>query len=212
MADGRMEIRHPFRGTMEVELDADGRIRTLDAANTTRKLTVERVDDLDVDGPRPGLRAAGRQGAGIGALSGRGEAVGEIGGADVAVDYGVPREAGPGHLRRAGPLRRGVADGREPGHAPDHDRDLVIGGARGPGRQLHPLHHPGPREWTLIINSATDITGTAHDPATDFARVTMGSGRWTETVEAFTIEVDEDGYLRMQWDRTEAYVPVRAAP
>ena len=47
--DGAVTVRHPFRGPMSVEADADGRLLTLDAGATTRKLVVRRVADVDVE-------------------------------------------------------------------------------------------------------------------------------------------------------------------
>jgi hypothetical protein len=67
---------------------------------------------------------------------------------------------------------------------------------------------PGPDSWTLIINSATGITGTAYDQANDFARVTIPVRAMDEEVEPFTILVEDTpagGVLLFRWDRTEAY-------
>ncbi len=207
--DGRMEIQHPFRGTMDVVVDGTGHIITLDAANTTRKLTVERVPDLDIAALARDFARRDAAGAAIGALSGRGEAVGTIGGATVVVDYGVPKKRGRDIFGALVPFDEVWRTGANRATHLTTDRDLVIGGTRLPAGSYTLFSIPGPDEWTLIINSATDITGTAHDPATDFARVPMRVRSLDGTVEDFTIEVDEAGFLRMRWDRTEAYVPVR---
>ncbi len=211
LADRRIEIRHPYRGTMDVVVGEDGGIRTLDAANTTRKLTVERVEDLDV------VELAGRfaeldhRGEGVGALSGRGEATGQIGGATLAVDYGVPHKRGRDIFGALVPYDEVWRTGANRATHLTTDRDLVIGGERVPAGAYTLFTIPGPDAWTLIINSATDITGTAYDPETDFARVPMRVRALDRTVEDFTIEVDPEGFLRLRWDRTEAYVPVEPA-
>ncbi len=85
----------------------------------------------------------------------------------------------------------------------------MIGGAEVPAGTYTLFTMPGPEEWTLIISRATDINGTSYDPDQDLARVPMEVRPVDRTVEDFTIAVDPDGYLRMRWDRTEAYVPVR---
>lgn len=209
LGDGRMQIRHPFRGTMEVEVDAEGRIRTLDASGTTRKLFVERVDDVDVTALARDFARRDAAGRGVGALSGRGEAEGQIGGAHVVVDYGVPQKRGREIFGGLVPFDEVWRTGANRATHLTTDADLMIGDAEVPAGSYTLFTIPGPREWTLIINRATDINGTAYDPATDLARVPMQVRSLDRTVEDFTVEVDREGFLRMRWDRTEAYVPVR---
>lgn len=207
--DGRLEIRHPYRGAMAVTVDERGGILTLDASATTRKLTLERVEELDVIGLAREFARRDAAGAGVGALSGRGEAVGTIGGARIAVDYGVPRKRGRDIFGALVPFGDVWRTGANRATHLTTNRDLVVGGTRVPAGSYTLFTIPGPDDWTLIINSATDITGTAHDPDQDFARIPMDVRTLDRTVEDFTIVVDEDGFLRLQWDRTEAYVPVR---
>ena len=205
-------IRHPYRGTMAVSIDALGRILALDAAGTTRKLTVERVEALDVPALARGFAEREDRGAGIGALSGRGEAEGEIGGASVVVDYGVPRKRGREIFGALVPFGEVWRTGANRATHLTTDRDLVVGGTRVPAGSYTLFTIPGPDAWTLIVSRKTDITGTAYDPAADLARIPMEVRSLPETVEAFTIAVDPDGWLRLQWDRTEAMVRVRPAP
>jgi membrane dipeptidase len=207
--DGRVEIRHPFRGSMEVVVDEAGRIRSLDATATTRKLTVERVDDLDVVRLAREFAERDGRGEGVGALSGRAEVIGEIGGAHVAVDHGVPHRRGRDIFGALVPFGEVWRTGANRATHLTTDQDLVIAGQPLPAGGYTLFTIPGPEEWTLIINSATDINGTAYDPATDFARVPMRVRTLDRTVEDFTIEVDPEGFLRMSWDRTEAYVTLR---
>lgn len=210
LGEGRMQIRHPFRGTMEVDVDGHGRIRTLDASGTTRKLMVQRVDHLAVGELARDFAERDAAGRGIGALSGRGEAVGEIDGAGVAVDYGVPRKRGREIFGALVPFDEVWRTGANRATHLTTDADLVIGGTPVPAGTYTLFTVPGPDRWTLIISRATDINGTAYDPAQDFARVPMDVRSLDGTVEEFTIVVDPDGYLRMRWDRTEAYVSVRS--
>ena len=210
---GQVTIRHPYRGTMAVNADERGRIQLLDAAGTTRKVVVRRVDPDDID-----LRALAREfaarearGGGIGDLSGRGEAEGEISGASVVVDYGRPRKRGREIFGALVPFGEVWRTGADRATHLTTDRDLVIGETRVPAGTYTLFTIPGPEEWTLIVNRKTDIGGTGYDASADFARIPMDVRSLPETVEEFTIRVDPDGFLRLQWDRTEAVVPVRPA-
>ncbi len=209
LPEGRVEIRHPFRGTMEVDVDGSGRIRRLDASGTTRKLMVERVAELDVTALAREYARRDAAGRGIGALSGRGEAAGEIDGATVVVDYGVPHKRGRDIFGALVPYGEVWRTGANRATHLTTDADLRVGDAAVPAGSYTLFTIPGPDQWTLIINRATDITGTAYDPATDLGRVPMQVRALDRTVEDFAIVVDPAGFLRLRWDRTEAYVPVR---
>jgi hypothetical protein len=74
---------------------------------------------------------------------------------------------------------------------------------------------PGPREWTLIVNSETGQTGTAHKPDKDLFKIPMKVSAAPQTVERFTIGVtpgERGGELYMEWDATRASVPFTVAP
>lgn len=200
----RLTLRHPFRGSMEVRRGPAGGIGTLDAGNTTRALTVERVASVPV--AELARRYAGR---GIGALSGRAEAEGTIGGANIVVDYGVPRKRGREIFGALVPYGEVWRTGANRATHLTTDRDLVIGGTRVPAGTYTLFTIPERERWTLIVNRRTDIGGTAYDPGGDLARIPMEARALPETVEDFTIVVDPAGFLRIRWDRTEAVVPVR---
>jgi hypothetical protein len=71
---------------------------------------------------------------------------------------------------------------------------------------------PGADDWQLIINRGTGVSGLAHDPALDVARVTMAVRTPAAHVEQFTIQIvptGAGGELRIQWGSAEAYVPFR---
>ena len=72
--DGQVTLTHPFRGPSVARVDASGRMLSLDAAATTRKVGVERVPGSDVAAHARRWAAADRAGRGVGELSGRGQA------------------------------------------------------------------------------------------------------------------------------------------
>jgi membrane dipeptidase len=209
-ADGEAFIRHPLRGTTRAVVDEAGRIVSADALGTTLALTVERVEALDVVAAARAFAERDARGEPLGALSGRAEATGAIGGATLTVDYGVPSARGREIFGSLVPFGQVWRTGANRATHFATDRDLVIGETRVPAGTYTLFTIPGPDRWSLIVNRRTDITGTAHDPAADLARIPMQVRSLPEAVEDFTIVVDPAGFLRMRWDRTEASVPVRA--
>jgi microsomal dipeptidase-like Zn-dependent dipeptidase len=202
-------ISHPFRGTTTAQVDALGRILAADAGGTTRALTVERVDDVDIERLAREFAARDARGESFGALSGRAEAQDAIGSAGITIDYGVPGKRGREIFGALVPWNQVWRLGANRATHLTTDRDLVIGDARVPAGSYTLFAIPGPDAWTLIINRQTDITGTAHDSAHDLARTAMVVRMLPDEVEDFTIVVDPEGFLRFRWDRTEASVAVR---
>ena len=206
--DGEAVIRHPYRGTTRAQVDERGQILSVDGVGTTRALTLERVNDLDVEALAREFASRDVRGDVFGPLSGRAEAEGEIGGAHVVVDYGVPSKRGREIFGALVPYGEVWRTGANRATHFTTNRDVRIGSAEIPAGTYTLFTIPGPTEWTLIVNRRTDITGTAHDPAADVVRIPMEVRDLAETVEDFTIVVDPSGFLRLQWDRTEAVVPV----
>ena len=210
-------ITHPLRGTMRARLDRDGRLLGLDAGATTRKLIVERRPWMPLDstaGQWVALDAAGRS---VGALSGRGEAKGTIGAATYVIDYGTPAKRGRdiwGALVPWGQLWRTGAN------LATHlttDHELVLGRGRDtlvmPAGKYTLYTIPAPDGGVLIVNRQTGQGGTTYDAARDLGRVPLSARPLAGPVESFTIVTGQSGAageIRLQWDRTELVVPVRA--
>jgi hypothetical protein len=214
---GGWTLTHPFRGPSTVQVDAQGRLRSLDAAGTTRKVIVTRVPWLQLDDAAARWAQADREGRGMGELSGRGRAEGSVGGASIVVDYGTPTRRGrdifPGVVRWGEVWRTGA-------NRATHfttDRALVLTGADGATLQMPAGEYtlfsiPQQDGGWLIVNRQTGQNGTAYDSAQDLGRVRMRRADVAEPVETFTIAVDpaaDGGVLRLSWDRSAFIVPFR---
>lgn len=215
VAGGEYTVTHPMRGTMRTRVDEQGRLQQVDAAGTTRAVQVTRVADVDLPSLARDFAARDARGQPFGALSGRGETAASIAGANLSVDYGRPAKRGREIFGALVPWDRIWRTGADRATHFSTDRDLVIGGTPVPAGTYTLFTIPGSDMWTLIVNRRTDITGTAHDPAHDLARIPMRSRTLPEVVEDFTIRIEPQGsgaVLRLQWDRTEAYVPIAVRP
>jgi hypothetical protein len=214
---GGWTLTHPFRGPSVAQVDAQGRLVSLDAAGTTRKVVVTRVPWLQLDDAAARWAQADREGRGMGELSGRGRMEGSFSGANILIDYGTPvrrgRDIFPGVVRWGEVWRTGA-------NRATHfttDRTLVFAGADGTTLQVPAGEYTLfsiPREdggW-LIINRQTGQNGTAYDSAQDLGRVRMARATVAEPVETFTIAVEPaggGGVLRLSWDRSAFTVPFR---
>jgi hypothetical protein len=214
---GGWTLTHPFRGPSVAQVDAQGRLVSLDAAGTTRKVVVTRVPWVELEGAAARWGQADREGRGMGELSGRGRAEGSVGGAAIVVDYGMPMRRGrdifPGVVRWGEVWRTGA-------NRATHfttDRALVLTGADGatlqvPAGEYTLFSIPQEDGGWLIVNRQTGQNGTAYDAAQDLGRVRMRRTAVAEPVEAFTIAVEpaaDGGVLRLSWDRSAFTVPFR---
>ena len=208
-------ITHPLRGPTTARVDAQGRILSLDASGTTRKVVVTRVPYPELEGAARRWAEADRAGRGVGELSGRGRAESTVAGARITVDYGTPSKRGRdifGSVVRWGELWRTGANRAT--HF-STTRALVLGGGTTtlevPPGEYTLFSIPAPEGGVLIVNHQTGQNGTGYDQARDLGRVPMTRAALSEPVERFTIRVDpaggDRGVLRLQWDRSEFTVP-----
>jgi Protein of unknown function (DUF2911) len=214
---GGWTLTHPFRGPSTVRVDEQGRLLSLDAAGTTRKVIVTRVPWVDLQGPAARWAQADREGRGMGELSGRGREDATVAGAHIVVDYGQPQRRGrdifPGVVQWGQVWRTGA---NRATHLTT-DRALVLTGADGatlqvPAGEYTLFSIPQEDGGWLIVNRQTGQNGTQYDSAQDLGRVRMRRATVAEPVEAFTIRAlpaDGGGVLRLSWDRSEFSVPFR---
>lgn len=213
-----MTVTHPSRGTMQVTADATGRLITLDAGATTRKLTVTRVADVDLDMLARRFAARDAAGQAFGTLSGRAQPTFALGGATISLDYGQPSARGRdlfGALVPWGERWRTGADGAT--HF-ETDRDLLVGDLRVPAGRYTLSSIPQPDGGLLIVNRQTGQSGTSYDASRDLGRVPMTRVALDAPVERLTLRVvargsgGSDGELRIEWGTTAFTVPIRVAP
>jgi hypothetical protein len=215
---GGWTLTHPFRGPSTVRVDAQGRLLSLDAAGTTRKVVVTRVPWVELQAPAARWAQADREGRGMGELSGRGREEATVAGAHILVDYGQPQRRGrdifPAVVRWGEVWRTGA---NRATHLTT-DRALVLGDpATGtievPAGEYTLFSIPREDGGLLIVNRQTGQNGTAYDSAQDLGRVRMRLAMTDELVEAFTIRAEavcgDEGVLRLSWDDTEFSVPFR---
>lgn len=214
---GGWTLTHPFRGPSTVRVDDQGRLLSLDAAGTTRKVIVTRQPWVEIEGPAMRWAQADREGRGMGELSGRGREEANVAGARIVVDYGQPQRRGrdifPGVVRWGQVWRTGA-------NRATHfstDRVLIVDEAAEvtlvPAGEYTLFSIPEADGGWLIFNLQTGQNGTAYDSAQDLVRVRMRRRTVSEPVEAFTIRAEsvcgDEGVLRLSWDTSEFTVPFR---
>lgn len=197
-------------GAQRVATDARGLLLGLDGAESTQKFVVTRVRNVDV--AAFAAEFARRDAAQpMGTLSPRDSAVATIGGGRVAVNYGRPFKRGRVVFGGIVPWGEVWRTGANAATGFVTTRELVIGGETVPAGRYTLWTLPSPEGWKLIINRQTGQWGTEYDAEQDLVRIPLRTRTLDAAVETFTIKLDPGdagAVLRLQWDDTEAFVPI----
>jgi hypothetical protein len=198
-------------GVQRVATDARGRLLGLNGMESTQKFMVTRVRDIDVDAFAAEFARRDAAHQGLGALSPRDSAVADLGGAHLAVDYGRPFKRGRTVFGAIVPWGEVWRTGANEATGFTTTRDLQIGGVAVPAGKYTLWTLPTESGWKLIVNRETGQWGTEYHAEQDLARIDMRTRKLSTPVEEFTIKLEPSGtggVLRLQWDDTEAFVPV----
>lgn len=200
-----MTIRHPSRGVMGVQVDRHGNIMELDASQTTRKLTVKRVDDVDIDAIATRFANADKSGNPFGGLSGAIEESFMINGVDFEVSYGSPQRRGRDLFGGIVPFGERWRTGANSATHFKTSSALSFGDVNMPAGEYTLFTIPEANGGTLIINKQTGQNGRTYDESRDLGRVPMQVSQKEDSTEGFTILVEEkgeDGVLKLVWGNT----------
>jgi hypothetical protein len=156
------------------------------------------------------LGAVGVTASGAAQLSPRDTTLGSIGGATILVDYGRPSKRSREIFGGLVPYGQVWRTGANKATHLVTDRPLGFGDLTVPPGTYTLYTLPGSTAWKLIINRQTEQWGTEYDAGQDLGRVDLRVESLPSAVEQFAIKIearDRGGVLRLEWDRTAAWVP-----
>lgn len=209
-----ISVTHPTRGTMTTRVDGQGRLRSLDAGQTTRALIVSREPWLDVRAIATRFAAGDAAGRSFGELSGRGGGEFDLYQGTITLDYGTPQKRGRDIWGALVPFGRVWRTGANQATHLTTTEDLLFGDLLVPAGAYTLYSIPEATGGVLIINRQTGQNGQVYNADRDLGRVPFRTAPLPEPVESFTIRAEDRGdgpALRLLWDRTEYYVPIRQA-
>ena len=193
-----------------MRVDPDGRLLALDGSDSPLKVMVERVANVDLAAYRKRFAAREASSGPMGQLSGRDTLKARIGTANLTVDYGRPRRRGREIFGNVVPWNQVWRAGANAATGFTTDADLLMGGVVIPKGSYTLFMFPSPEGSKLIVNRQTGQWGTMYDARQDLVRIDLTAERLSQTVEPFTIAIDQQGtggVLRLRWDRTQYSVP-----
>ena len=185
------------------KFDADGRLLRADWRGTTYGYEIKRVANVDIEAA---VRAW--TGAVFGALSPRDTARGEIGPAQIVIDYSRPSRRGRVIWGTVVPWDKVWRLGADVATHMTTSADLVIGGTTVPAGRYTLWMLPSQGQSLLVVSTAVNVFGTNYNPARDFARIPLARYDAT-TPEQLTLRIGA-GVLAIQWGDVTWSVPVSA--
>ena len=200
-----MTIRHPSRGVMGVQVDSYGNIVELDASQTTRKLTVNRTNDIEINSIAKRFAASDKKGNPFGSLSGAIEEEFTIGNAVFNVSYGSPQRRGRDLFGGIVPYGERWRTGANRATHFSTSSNLKIGDLEIPAGEYTLFTIPESDGGILIINKQTGQNGRTYDQERDLGRVPMSVSEKSGSTEGFTILVEGEngmGVLKLIWGNT----------
>ena len=125
----------------------------------------------------------------------------------VTIDYSAPSMRGRKIFGELVPYDKVWRTGANAATTLTTASDLMIGSLHVPAGKYTLFTIPGEKEWTLIVNKQTGMSGTRYDEKQDLGRVKMKVGAPLEKpVEMFAIGIGPT--LSFTWDTTKAWIPV----
>lgn len=200
-----MTIRHPSRGVMGVQVDSNGNILELDASQTTRKLTVNRVYDVDINAIASRFVASDKNGNPFGGLSGAIEESFTVNGVTIELSYGSPQRRGRDLFGGIVPFGERWRTGANRATHFKTSKALKFGNVNMPAGEYTLFTIPEKDGGVLIINKQTGQNGRTYDESRDLVRVPMNVSQKEDNTEGFTIvaeESGENGILKLIWGNT----------
>ncbi len=137
----------------------------------------------------------------------------KIGLTDVEVTYSRPSAKGRAIFGELVPFNEMWRTGANANTIIEFSTEVNFGGTKVKAGKYSLFTIPGKGEWTIILNSKTDMWGTGnYSKVNDVARITVESGS-TANIETFTMSVDnltaESGDLTLAWEKTKVSISIK---
>lgn len=135
-----------------------------------------------------------------------------LNGKKVTIEYGRPQMKGREIFGKLVPYGQVWRTGADEATTLTTEGDLMLGSLHVPAGTYALFTLPAENEWTLIVNKTAKQWGAfKYDASADLGRVKMTVKQLSSPVEVFTIGLEpkgSGGTLKMQWEKTEASIPV----
>ena len=120
-------------------------------------------------------------------------------GVKITVDYSQPAVKGRTIGKEIAPFGQVWRTGANEATWMEVSKDVKIEGKALKAGKYGIWTIPGEKEWTIIFNSKSNISGTAYSQADDVMRVVVKSGKSASFSERMTFKIAKTGVVSLIW-------------
>ncbi len=120
-------------------------------------------------------------------------------GVKITVDYSQPAVKGRTIGKEIAPFGQVWRTGANEATWMEVSKDVKIEGKALKAGKYGIWTIPGEKEWTIIFNSKSNISGTAYSQADDVMRVVVNSGKSASFSERMTFKIAKTGVISLIW-------------
>ena len=120
-------------------------------------------------------------------------------GVKITVDYSQPAVKGRTIGKEIAPFGQVWRTGANEATWMEVSKDVKIEGKALKAGKYGIWTIPGEKEWTIIFNSKSNISGTAYSQADDVMRVVVQSGKSASFSERMTFKIAKTGVVSLIW-------------
>jgi hypothetical protein len=120
-------------------------------------------------------------------------------GVKITIDYSQPAVKGRTIGKDIAPFNEVWRTGANEATWMEVSKDVKIEGKALKAGRYGVWTIPGEKEWTIIFNSKSDVSGTAYSEADDVLRVKVKPGKSTSFSERMTFSIAKNGVVSLVW-------------
>ncbi len=188
---------------IEIYIDDNGRIKTIDAIGSVWNLKIHRTKPVDIEQYTERYKNRPI----MGNPSPRDVISKKIGETNITVDYGRPSKRGRQIFGNVVPYNKIWRTGAGAATTISFDKDISFGDKRVLAGKYNVYSLPTENAFTLILNSNLDAWGSVYLPEYDVAQLAMKKSKSSELVDKFMFEIIDKGrkgVLKLSWEATVA--------
>ncbi len=190
---------------IEIYIDDDGRIETIDAIGSVWNLNIHRTEPVDIEHYTDRFKNRPT----IGNPSPHELIAATIGGTTIEIDFGRPSMRGRKIFGNIVPFGEVWRTGAGAATTISFDKDLQFGDQKVKAGKYNVYSLPMEDSFILILNSKLDAWGSVHLPEYDVVHLPMNLKEQPEIVDKFTIELSKKrhgGILMFKWENLVATI------
>jgi hypothetical protein len=210
IAKNKIQAGSTVMGWVTLYTDRKGAVRYINAVGSSSNVRGFVVSRLDLDKLTQQFVLQETEKTGLAAINVLDSVQSTINGTSIKIVYSRPERRGRKIFGAVVPYERFWRTGANAATRLVINRPIMIEGKELAAGSYSIWTIPGPKKWTLMINSQATVWGTEYNPQFDVLKATMNVQSLKQMTDLMTIEIltgENKGTIEISWERTKASIP-----